>query len=93
VYSPATLCPNCNAIGALLSELCDFEQTTHKRTVTFIYIYRYRYNRVSPEDGPKGLKHVVKKEKTNINKFSVAIVGIYVKDIRVHNAIGCTPRG
>jgi hypothetical protein len=38
-YSPATLYPNCNAISALLLELCDFEQTTHKRTVTFLYIY------------------------------------------------------
>jgi hypothetical protein len=37
-YSPATLCPNCNAIGALLSELYDFEQTAVKRTVTFLYI-------------------------------------------------------
>jgi hypothetical protein len=39
-YSPAALCPNCNAIGALLSELYAFEQTAVKRTVTFLYVYR-----------------------------------------------------
>jgi hypothetical protein len=37
-YSPATLYPNCNAIGALLSELYAFEQTAVKRRVTFLYI-------------------------------------------------------
>jgi hypothetical protein len=38
VYSPATLYPNCNAIGALLSEICDFEQMPQKRSYIFIYI-------------------------------------------------------
>jgi hypothetical protein len=38
LYSPATLYQNCNAIGALLSEICDFEQTPHKRSYMFIYI-------------------------------------------------------
>jgi hypothetical protein len=37
-------------------------------------------NCVSPEDGPKGLKHVVNKEKNNINKFSVAIAGTCLKN-------------
>jgi hypothetical protein len=50
-------------------------------TVTqFLEIYK-QYNCVSPEDGPKGPKHVVNKEK-NINKFSVVIAGLCLKDIR-----------
>jgi hypothetical protein len=35
---PATLCPNCNAIGALLSELCDYGPDAYKLAVTFLYI-------------------------------------------------------
>jgi hypothetical protein len=35
------LCPNCNAIGALLSELYDFGPDAEKLAVTFIYLYRY----------------------------------------------------
>jgi hypothetical protein len=38
-HSPATLCPNCNAIGALLSELYDFGPDKDKLAVTFLYIY------------------------------------------------------
>jgi hypothetical protein len=58
---------------------------------SFLKIYK-EYNCVSPEDGPKGPKHVVNKEKNNTNKFSVAIAGICLNDIRVHNATGCTPQ-
>jgi hypothetical protein len=37
-------------------------------------------NCVSLEDGPKEPKHVVNKEKNNINKLSVVIAGICLKD-------------